>query len=414
MNNTQDFCEKHCNELREYEAFYRENLFQNLIPFWQERIEDPLYGGCFNYFDREGVLTSTDKPGWFIGRGLYFFSALCNTFGTRPDWMHLADQCYHFLREHAMTENGRFNHMLDREGNVLRGPVSIHTDHFAVKGMIEYLAAQGKKATYEETNFVKELTDRLFMNTQDPSVLAAEGIPEGFQKHSINFMNLITALESRKILGERYDAILHRCVNKSLYEFASDQHNAAFEYIGMDGQPKVEQMGRIMDAGHCMESLWFSMEAGRVLNKSEYRLRAECVLDWVIERCWDMEHGGFYAFVDVLTGVPEPEQQLESYGSFSVRWSDKVWWVQAEALIALAMSAVLNGNEAHWHYFELLHQYVKTHFMDFEYGEWYTLLAKDGRVLIDAKGSDSKGPYHVPRCAMQLMKLFAYGQKVCE
>lgn len=412
MINTYRFREQHSREFQEYEARYRELLFQNLIPFWQERMEDKLYGGCFNYFNRKGELTCTDKPGWFAGRNLYFFSALCNTFGSRQDWMHMADQCYHFLRTHGLTENGRFHFMLDRSGKVLQGPVSIHTDHFAVKGIIEYLAAQGPQASAEEISFAQALADRLFENTQDAKLLAMEGIPEGFQKHSINFMNLITALESRKVFGTRYEEILRRAIEKSLHEFASDSYHAAFEYIGLDCHPKVEQVGRIMDAGHCMESLWFSMEAGRMLGRPEYSKRAEEVLDWVIERCWDSEYGGFFAFVDVLTGVPEPEQQDESYGRFSVKWSDKVWWVQAEALVALAASAVYNENETHWLYFKRLHQYVTTYFMDSEYGEWYTLLTRDGHVLIDEKGSELKGPYHVPRCAMQLIKLFSHGQEI--
>ena len=56
-------------------------------------------------------------------------------------------------------------------------------------------------------------------------------------------------------------------------------------------------------------------------------------------------------------------------------------------------------------YFMKMYDYVQNNFRDKEYGEWYSILKRDGRMVSDYKGFELKGPYHVPRCLMQLVTL---------
>jgi N-acylglucosamine 2-epimerase len=134
--------------------------------------------------------------------------------------------------------------------------------------------------------------------------------------------------------------------------------------------------------------------------------RASELVDWVIDRAWDEEYGGFYQHVDIFDTIPEKPFLNSRYIDIDVGWADKIWWVQAEALYALALSALLTGNERHFQYFLKLHQFCKDYFSDPVYGEWYSVLKRDASVLSDRKGFELKGPYHVPRCAMQLTILF--------
>lgn len=187
--------------------------------------------------------------------------------------------------------------------------------------------------------------------------------------------------------------------------FANDEYKAPFEYIGTDGKPRLEGEGRLIDAGHTMESLWFSMRAGKECGCAAYIKRAETVLDWVIARCYDEEYGGFYQHVDVDTLIPQQRFLVNDYAGIPAAWDDKIWWVQAEGLNALAMSALYNENEKHFTYFLKLYDYVQNCFRDKEFGEWYSILKRDGSIRSDKKGFELKGPYHVPRCLMQLTVL---------
>ena len=69
------------------------------------------------------------------------------------------------------------------------------------------------------------------------------------------------------------------------------------------------------------------------------------------------------------------------------------------------MSALYNENERHYDYFLKMYDYVQMYFRDKKYGEWYSILKRDGTLKWDDKGSELKGAYHVPRCLMQLTVL---------
>ena len=96
---------------------------------------------------------------------------------------------------------------------------------------------------------------------------------------------------------------------------------------------------------------------------------------------------------------------MTDYEGIPAAWDSKIWWVQAEGLNALFMSALLNENEKHFIYFKKLYEYTELYFRDKKYGEWYSILNREGGVLCDWKGFELKGPYHITRCLMKISLL---------
>ena len=397
--------QRHEAELRALLARFRTQLFEDVTPFWQQRLEDRDCGGYFSGFDRQGRRTDEEKPGWFVGRTMYTFAALCNAFGENPAWLHLAEVGRRQLDGPFSLGGGRFAQMLARDGSVKTGFASVFTGHFAVKGLYEYLVAAGKDEDPAELALARTLTDQLLADVQDPAVLRMEGVPPGMQKHALNFMTLIVALESRKLFENAYSRVLEDCVHRSLYMFANDALAAPFELVSLDGRPVLEGAGRLVDPGHTMESLWFAIHAGEATGHPEYLCRAGEVLDWVLDRAYDEAYGGFYQHVDVERTVPEAPFLVNQYGDIPAAWDDKIWWVQAEGLYALAASALYNQNERHYRYFLRMADYVENALRDKEYGEWFAVLQRDGAMRADCKGFALKGAYHVPRCLMNLCVL---------
>lgn len=396
-----DFYTKYKTEIEEIAKNTRKQLLEENIPFWENRILDVEYGGYFNTFNKKGERVDDVKVGWFVGRDMNTFSALYRKIQPQKKWLDIAKQGYDFLETSFYAGEGRFNKLLSRKGEVLEGTTSIFTDFFAVKGLFEYLKAI-ENPSEEQLEKAKFLADKLFENIKKDEILSREGIKPGWQKHAINFMTLLVALESRELFGNFYEDILRECVQKSLYEFVDDELKAPFENVKIGGTPELIGEGRLVDAGHTMESLWFSMIAGEVLNEVSWKKRAAEILDWVIERCYDEEKGGFYQHVDVENMEPEEEFLVTNYSGHPAAWNSKIWWVQAEGLNALFMSALLNENEKHFTYFKKLYTYVEKLFRDKEYGEWYSILDRNGGVVCDYKGFELKGPYHITRCLMEI------------
>jgi N-acylglucosamine 2-epimerase len=101
---------------------------------------------------------------------------------------------------------------------------------------------------------------------------------------------------------------------------------------------------------------------------------------------WDAEMGGIIYFRDALGR------------SATEYWHDmKFWWPQCEATIANLMAYSMTGKESYLTQFDTVHQYIKGHFIDREFGEWYGYLHRDGSLSTPLKGNMYKGPFHIPR-----------------
>jgi N-acylglucosamine 2-epimerase len=401
-----NFITAHKEELKSLYDYYKSELLEDIVPFWEPRIVDREYGGYLSCFDRKGNVFKDVKPGWFVGRNIYTFSYLYNTVEKRPQWLSIAAEGVEWMKKYAYKGNGRFNGTMARDGSVIDSGTNLFNDVFAIKGYYEYLVALGDERTDEQLKFAAELTDTVFKNARDTALLEKEGLPSAFRNHAVNFMTLLASIEGMRLFGERYADELKYRLHNAMYVFANDEYNAVFENVGADGKPLLRDQGRIMDPGHALESCWFSLRAGMELNDKNIIKRAGEVLDWIIDRGYDEENGGFILLLDVENRVPKDAQRTQNYAGTIADWHDKVWWTQAEGLNALALSALLNGNERHFTYFKKLHDYVDKHFRDHENGEWFSILSHDNRMLLDNKGFEGKGPYHVPRCVILLYDLF--------
>lgn len=399
------FRQNHLDEIKALAAYYRHHLLNDIMPFWDERVIDKDYGGYLNGFDRFGNITDYRKYGWFIGRNIYIYSALYNYIEKRQEWLNAAQAGYDFLVSKGLRSNYRVNLLMERDGGIIAADNSIFTDHFAVKGLFEYISATNNK---DAVLLAEKMYKALLKNINNEQVLLSVCPDSRFRKHAVNFLNLIVGIEGKHLFPELSMPLINDSLHASLYLFATDKHKIPLEYILHSGEPLLEGIGRFVDPGHTLESLWFSMREGLERKDPQIIKRAAEILDWVIELGWDEEYGGFYQNVDAISKTPDEAHMWNQYPDAKAHWQDKIWWVQAEGLYTLAFSALLNSNEKHFKYFLKLHRFCMDHFVDKEYGEWYSILKRDGSIRSDAKGSGSKGPYHIPRCIMLLVLLFEH------
>lgn len=67
---------------------YKDELLDNVLPFWLENSQDHEYGGYFTCLDREGRVFDTDKFIWLQGREVWMFSMLYNKVeNVRNGWI---------------------------------------------------------------------------------------------------------------------------------------------------------------------------------------------------------------------------------------------------------------------------------------------------------------------------------------
>ena len=69
---------------------YRDELIEQVIPFWERTSIDHEQGGYFTCLDRRGKVFDTDKFVWLQARQVWTFSMLYNRYEKQARWLEIA------------------------------------------------------------------------------------------------------------------------------------------------------------------------------------------------------------------------------------------------------------------------------------------------------------------------------------
>lgn len=378
--------------MKEYSNIYREELMQQVLPFWMKNSRDEVHGGYFTCLDRAGDVYDTDKFIWLQGRQLWMFSMLYNNVEQREDWLEMALHGADFLQKNGRDQEGNWYFSLNREGKPLVQPYNIFSDCFAAMGFGALYKATKKdehaeiaRKTFENildrSNNTKGQYNKIYPGTRDL---------KGFSLPMI-LSNL--SLEIEHILDKSIvDNLISEVIHEVLDVFYNKEIGLALENVYADGSFCDSFEGRTVNPGHNLEAMWFLMDLGVRLNDQHLINKAVKISLDVLDYGWDKEFGGILYFMDVKG---HPPQQLE--------WDQKLWWVHVEALVCMAKAYQLTGNEACQKWFVKLHEYTWNRFRDQQLGgEWFGYLNRRGEVLLPLKGGKWKGCFHVPRSLYQI------------
>lgn len=384
--------------------WYRRHLIDDVMGFWTVRTGDPEYSGYLVPFDRQGILTSTDKNNWCQGRQTWMFAALYNEIEQRSEWLALARHGRDFLIDHAYAGEGRWYYLHDREGNVKISELSWLTDAFAIIGLAEYARASGDQ---QDLDLIRSAFGTLERNLKTPGFdqFYHHPLDPTYVWHGPQMIALSTAQALRPLLGSEAVAEMARyALDRILNVFAKDKRRMIFEMLHPDQSIVESDTGLRVNPGHAIESSWFCMEEALHLQNRELFERAARFCGYAYEKGWDQEHGGILAFTDP-EGNPPPGV-IDVVNDWGERWDDKVWWVHSEALYATALAGIVLQDQGFMDRFSELDEFCRRYFWDQEYGEWYCYLNRDNTPRISDKGTWIKAAFHIPRNLLKLTQLF--------
>ena len=365
---------------------YRQALLDDVIPFWAENGVDWEHGGYFTCLDRDGTVYDTDKFVWLQGRQVWTFSMLYNRVEPRTEWLEIARHGMGYLRAHAMDDRGNWYFALNRQGAPLVQPYNIFSDCFGALALGQMAVATGD----DEAADLAVRTYRNILRRQDnPKGQYNKRVPgtrplKGFALPMI-LSNL--ALELADVLpADEVEQTVDTSVHEVMDVFLDADRGLVYENVAPDGTHVDSFDGRLLNPGHGIEGMAFILDIARRRNDGALAERAVDTILSILDYAWDDEYGGLYYFMDAQG---HPPQQLE--------WSQKLWWVHLETLVALTLAYRQTGRKACWSWYERVHEYAWQRFPDPDYGEWFGYLTRQGEVLMPLKGGKWKGCFHVPR-----------------
>lgn len=384
-------------DFKQLEKQYRDELLQNVIPFWLEKSQDKEYGGYFTCLDRQGNVFDTDKFIWLQGREVWLFAMLYNRVEKRQEWLDCAIQGAEFLKKYGHDGNLNWYFSLDRQGNPLVEPYNIFSYTFATMAFGQLSIATGNQ---EYADIAKRTFDIILSKQDNPKGKWSKAYPgtRSLKNFALPMILCNLALEIEPLLDQAFiEKTMDTCIHEVMDVFLrSELGGIVVENVNADGSLSDTFEGRQLTPGHAIEAMWFIMDLGKRLNRPELIEKAVQTTLKMIDYGWDKEYGGIYYFMD-RKGCPP--QQLE--------WDQKLWWVHIETLISLIKGYQLTGNKECLQWFEKVHHYTWEHFKDPKHREWWGYLNRQGEVLLDLKGGKWKGCFHVPRGLYQVWKTIA-------
>jgi N-acylglucosamine 2-epimerase len=372
--------------IRELSRFFRQELLDDLIPFWTARMVDCRCGGFLTFLDRDGSLLCTDKSIWVQGRVSWMFARLYSDLEPRQEWLELSRHGIDFLRRQAFDADGRMFFTVTREGRPLRKRRYLFSECFGIMAFAEYARAARDEQALEKAREILRTLLRYYTTPGllEPKVNPATRRTRGHAMPMI-LVNVLQVLRQADPSGS-YDELIDAQIRDIFRYFVRPERRALLETVAADGELLDSPQGRCANPGHALESAWFLLEEGRHRGDRALIERTLPIIDWSLELGWDPKYGGILYFVDV---EGKPPEQLE--------WDMKLSWVHNEALYACLLAHYLSGQTRYEEWFERILEWTLAHFPDREQGEWFGYLHRDGSVSLPFKGNNWKGPYHEHR-----------------
>ncbi len=209
---------------------YKDELLDNVLPFWLEHSQDHELGGYFTCLDREGKVFDTDKFVWLQGREVWMFSMLYNKVEKRKEWLDCAVQGGEFLKKYGHDGNYNWYFSLDRSGRPLVEPYNIFSYTFATMAFGQLGLATGNQ---EYADIARKTFDIILSKADNPKGKWNKLHPDtrNLKNFALPMILCNLAMEIEHILGKDYNRknetynFLKRNVQFSLFFTPSKQRH---------------------------------------------------------------------------------------------------------------------------------------------------------------------------------------------
>src|SRR3712207_1122094 len=123
--------------LTSWSASYKDDLVNNIMPFWLKNGLDRKHGGVYTCVDRDGTLMDTTKSVWFQGRFGFISAYAYNHIEKNPEWLEASKSCIDFLETHCFDKDGHMFFEVTEDGRPLRKRRYVFSEGFAAIALAE-------------------------------------------------------------------------------------------------------------------------------------------------------------------------------------------------------------------------------------------------------------------------------------
>ncbi len=366
-----------------------QSLSRKSADFWMQHGPDREYGGFHGTLDVDGSpVAPTDKGLIQQVRHLWSLSMWYAHKESTPEVRALADGAYSFVMKHFYDPASKeFAFKVNREGSILEPKKILYAQSFTIYALSEYARAFSSEEA-------KQTALELFLAIDARAHDDAHGgydqrndaywMPGESEKETNTHIHLMEAFTTL------YQVTKDERVRRRLEELAQLVTHAMYQpagYAHKDFKLDWSLVGPpVVSYGHDIETWWLVVETAQALGRPsdpELLEPARTMGQNAVEWGYDPKLGGLFE-EGPLSGTPDK--------------TEKIWWVQAEAIAGLFKLYQRTGDEAALDHLEGTLDYVERYLLR-PSGEWLWGVLPDGSVGPKGEqlGEEWKTSYHVLR-----------------
>lgn len=384
---------------------FRDELTQNILPYWIGKMQDDVNGGFFGSIDGNEVLHAESNKGAVLNaRILWTFSAAYRIL-KNEEYLKMARRAFDYITNHFVDPvNGGVFWELDYRGNVVSDKKQTYAQGFALYGFSEYYRATGDTKALELAKEFYYLLEKCYDDvlggyfeayTKDWQPIADMRLSDkdANEKKTMNthlhvlepYTNLCRVWDDAGLKASQYRLI--KIFTDKILDKETFHLNLFFDEEWNVKSPAISY-------GHDIEASWLLFEAAEVLGDKE-------LLDEIKAlslKIADAASRGLSADGSLAYETKDGELDAERH-----------WWVQAEAVVGYMYAAKNSGKSEYLDKASRVWQYIQNNLVDTNNGEWIWSRLPDGSINTkDDKAGFWKCPYHNSRMCMEMIEHFGY------
>lgn len=376
-----------------------------ILEWWINRMTDVRQGGFYGRIDGHGRLQEQAEKGVILNtRILWTFSAAARCTGNSA-YAQTARRAYDYCCAHFIDhQGGGVYWSLTASGAPAQTKKQVYAQAFAVYALSEYYlltkhedALQQaldifdvleKKALDRHQNGYLEAFSRDWQALADQRLSEKDANEAKTQNTHLHLLEAYTNLYRAAPANEALREALRNLINLFLEKFI----DPASSHIHLFFDENWNLKSDIVSYGHDIEASWLLWEAAEALGEAP-------VLEKLKPICLQMAETTLREAVDA-DGAVQNEWQRGS-GHLD---ADRIWWVQAEALVGFRNAWKLSGDARFEQAAHGVWRFIQEKQRDAGGGEWFWRVSRAGIPSFqEDKAGFWKCPYHNGRAMMKMM-----------
>ncbi|HOO07111.1 MAG TPA: AGE family epimerase/isomerase [Ruminococcus sp.] len=377
-------------------------LDKQIVPFWTA-LKDPDFGGFYGQMDFDLTLQKTADKGVILqSRILWFFSELAMLTKSKKHIV-AANHAFRFIAEHCFDDEfGGVYWSVTHDGKPSDTTKHTYAQSFALYALTSYYALSGNEKALDLSEQLLELIESRCRDNG--------GYLESFGREWK--MSLNDKLSENNVIAERtMNTLLHVFeAYANLYRYQPTRSAAV-----SDAMTRILEtfIGKVFSPEKRRLEVFFNRTYRSLVDLQSYGHDIET--SWLLDDgCRLLDSFGLTEEISKMDGVLAESVYERAFAEKSLlnecesgkNDTDRIWWVQSEAVLGFINQWEKTGEEKYLAAAEDIFEYIQTYIRDDRTGsEWYWGVHADGSPM-DEHGivSDWKCPYHSGRMCFEIIR----------